>query len=156
MSKYTKEKLQAIVPQCKSMADVCRYFEVKPATGTQTHLSNKVKEWKIDISHFTGQAWNRGQSHPKKDALVYCFKGSTEGSHRLKTKLIRDGYKQAKCESCGIDKWLGEDVVLELDHKDSDHFNNELSNLQILCPNCHALQTRLRKQNGPVSQRKRK
>ena len=126
MSKYTKEKLQAIVPQCKSMADVCRYFEVKPATGTQTHLSNKVKEWKIDISHFTGQAWNRGQSHPKKDALVYCFKGSTEGSHRLKTKLIRDG------------------------------FNNELSNLQILCPNCHALQTRLRKQNGPVSQRKRK
>ena len=146
MSKYTKEKLEAIVPQCKSIADLCRHFNIQPSTGAQSHLSKKVKEYQVDTSHFTGQGWNKGMSFKKKDALVYCFKGSTITSHKLKLNLIRDGYKKASCENCGIDKWLGEDVVLELDHKDSDHFNNELSNLQILCPNCHALQTRLRKQ----------
>ena len=27
---------------------------------------------------------------------------------------------------------------MHIHHIDGDHFNNELSNLQILCPNCHS------------------
>lgn len=145
MPKYTKEKLKTIIPNCKSMADICRYFEVKPATGTQSHLSRKIKEWGLDISHFTGQGWNKGQSFPKKSVNDYCFKGSKVTSHKLKLVLIRDKVKEAKCEHCGIDTWMGEPVVLELDHIDSDHTNNEINNLQILCPNCHALKTRKNK-----------
>jgi hypothetical protein len=37
--------------------------------------------------------------------------------------------------------WNDKPIPLELHHKDGDHFNNELSNLQILCPNCHAQQS---------------
>ena len=33
---------------------------------------------------------------------------------------------------------MGKPIRLELDHIDSNHFNNNLDNLQILCPNCHA------------------
>jgi 5-methylcytosine-specific restriction endonuclease McrA len=40
---------------------------------------------------------------------------------------------------CGIENWLGKDITLELHHVDGNRFNNELSNLQILCPNCHSL-----------------
>lgn len=149
MSKYTKEKLEVIIPSCKSIAEVCRHFKIKESTGAQSHLSKRIKEFGIDTSHFTGQAWNKGLSFSKRDATEYCYKGSKEPSHRLKLKLIRDGYKKPKCESCGIDRWLGEPVILELDHKDSDHTNNELSNLQILCSNCHATFTRQRlKQRG--------
>ena len=35
---------------------------------------------------------------------------------------------------------MGEKIPLELHHKDGDHFINDFDNLQILCPNCHALQ----------------
>jgi 5-methylcytosine-specific restriction endonuclease McrA len=31
-------------------------------------------------------------------------------------------------------------LPLELHHKDRNHFNNDLNNLQILCPNCHSIQ----------------
>jgi len=38
------------------------------------------------------------------------------------------------CERCGYDK----KVILNVHHRDRDHGNNEMSNLELLCPNCHA------------------
>lgn len=61
-------------------------------------------------------------------------------SNVLKEKLIREGYKENKCENCGITTWFGTDIVLELHHKNGNHYDNDLSNLQILCPNCHSIQ----------------
>lgn len=44
------------------------------------------------------------------------------------------------CQECGFDKRRDNGgVILELDHIDGNHNNNEKSNLRILCPNCHAL-----------------
>lgn len=44
-----------------------------------------------------------------------------------------------KCNRCGIDKWLGELLSLELEHKDGNNKNNARENLEGLCPNCHSL-----------------
>lgn len=46
--------------------------------------------------------------------------------------------KPYKCEKCGIDNWLNETITLEVHHIDGDHNNNDVSNLQLLCPNCHS------------------
>lgn len=145
---YTKENLEFAIKESESWADVCRKMGVKPSTGAQTYLTKRAKNFEIDISHFKGQAHRKGKTFKKKNAIDYCFKGSKEPSDRLKKKLIRDGIKESKCEKCGIQKWYDEDLHLELDHKDSDHYNNELSNLQILCPNCHAVETRKRLRDG--------
>lgn len=59
----------------------------------------------------------------------------------LKEKLIREGIKEARCENCGLSKWLNVNIPLELHHVDGNHYNNNFANLKILCPNCHALQT---------------
>jgi 5-methylcytosine-specific restriction endonuclease McrA len=39
-----------------------------------------------------------------------------------------------KCAACDYDKipW-----ILEVHHKDRDRSNNDIENLEILCPNCH-------------------
>ena len=50
-------------------------------------------------------------------------------SHRLKLKLIRDGLKKSECEICGLSKWQGIDLPLELHHKNNNHFDNSLENL---------------------------
>lgn len=144
-TKYSKELLEKIVSKSLSWAEVCRSLNIKAMTGSQSHIKSVCEHYEISFEHFTGQAWNKGKTYTRKDALTYCFKGSTENSHRLKNRLIKDGYKMSKCEKCGIEEWQGEPVVLELDHIDSDHLNNEISNLQILCPNCHALKTRKRR-----------
>jgi DNA-directed RNA polymerase subunit RPC12/RpoP len=73
-------------------------------------------------------------------ALEYSQKSFGVSSHKLKFKLIKDGIKENKCEICGVSIWQGVPLPLELHHKDGNHFNNNLDNLQILCPNCHSIQ----------------
>lgn len=46
--------------------------------------------------------------------------------------------KENKCECCGCSEWNGKPLTMELHHKDGNHYNNEINNLQMLCPNCHA------------------
>ena len=40
---------------------------------------------------------------------------------------------------CGLKEWKGHDIPLELHHKNGVKDDLRLENLQILCPNCHAL-----------------
>jgi hypothetical protein len=42
-----------------------------------------------------------------------------------------------KCEECGKKKWNGEEIPLDIHHKDGDSDNDDLGNLSLLCPNCH-------------------
>jgi 5-methylcytosine-specific restriction endonuclease McrA len=65
--------------------------------------------------------------------------GISISSHRRKVLLLRDGLKEYRCESCGQTEWLGQPIPLELHHIDGNRNNNQLSNLQLLCANCHAL-----------------
>ena len=137
---YNKEMIESAVASSMCWADVCRKLGVQPMTGSQTHIKKRACDFKIDYSHFTGSGHKKGKTYEKKDALEYCFNGSTISSHKLKNKLIRDGYKEKRCEKCKNDKWMGEDIPLELHHIDSNHSNNEFKNLLILCPNCHAIE----------------
>lgn len=63
-------------------------------------------------------------------------------SSRLKEYLIRFNYKENVCEICGNEAiWNNKKLSLQLEHKDGNHFNNSLDNLQIICPNCHSQTT---------------
>jgi Zn finger protein HypA/HybF involved in hydrogenase expression len=89
---------------------------------------------------YKGNMSSKGKENitQRVSADKYLMKGSSLHSSKLKSKLFRDGLKEKKCECCGIEEWNGLPAPLELDHIDGDHYNNELSNLRILCPNCHA------------------
>lgn len=43
-----------------------------------------------------------------------------------------------QCEMCKLTEWQGKIIPIELDHRDGNSENNSLSNLRLLCPNCHA------------------
>ena len=59
-------------------------------------------------------------------------------SNKVRIKLLKEGYKEPRCESCGLTTWMNNPIPLELHHKDGNHHNNTLDNFQLLCPNCHA------------------
>jgi hypothetical protein len=51
------------------------------------------------------------------------------------------------CESCHNSTWLDNLIPLDLHHLNGDPTDNKLSNLQLLCPNCHALTSNFRGKN---------
>jgi len=91
----------------------------------------------------------RGINHPKygkKGANQYTKKSLLERNfdtigkdYKRKYLLEERGYR---CEQCGLDKDIFRvdgGCTLEMHHRDNNKFNNSKSNLEILCPNCHAL-----------------
>lgn len=91
---------------------------------------------------YKGQQAKKGQvkGNSYKPAEYYINSNKSIHSSKLRDKLIRDGIKEKKCELCGLSTWMGKELPLELHHKDGNHYNNELSNLEIVCPNCHSIQ----------------
>lgn len=66
---------------------------------------------------------------------------------KLKLKLLATGVKEKKCEKCNLEIWNNLPIPLELHHIDGNSSNNDLTNLQILCPNCHAQTDNFRGKN---------
>jgi hypothetical protein len=58
-------------------------------------------------------------------------------SSKTMKKFLLDKYGN-KCWNCGITEWNGKELVMELEHIDGNSTNNEISNLSLLCPNCHS------------------
>lgn len=137
------------VASSKAWSEVCRKLGIPPSTGSQTHFTKRAKDLGVDSSHFLGRSWNKGRNFKKQPVEKYLIKNSTIKSSKLRDKLIESGLKKRECEICKLSKWRNETIPLELDHINSDHWDNRLENLQILCPNCHTQITIKRRSISP-------
>lgn len=141
-SKRTKEEYEQAVRNSHSIAGVCRQLGLKPAGGNYRIIHQVIEQYHLDISHFTGKGWNVGLTFkPQKEKPLekILVKNSTFQSYKLKKRLLKEGLKEKKCECCGLRIWQGKEIPLEIHHINGDNHDHRISNLQMLCPNCHAL-----------------
>jgi hypothetical protein len=64
-----------------------------------------------------------------------------------------------RCNRCGWNEKnpITQNIPLEIHHKDGNYKNNQINNLEVLCPNCHSLtesHKNLNKGNGREKRRK--
>lgn len=146
--KYTEQELRKACADNFSYHRVLCQLGVTPAGGNYATLKKAIKYFNIDISHFTGQGWNKGKKHgPKRSLDDYLSNKFPIKTYSLKRRLLAEGIFQHKCYNCNNEEWLGEPTPLELHHIDGNSKNNNLSNLQLLCPNCHSLTSNYRGRN---------
>lgn len=97
-----------------------------------------------------------------KSGLHFCSRGCKDKAQRLegrkeihpshygtasnhKALLIRQRGK--KCQQCGLTEWLGVPIPLTLDHIDGDAYNDDESNLRLVCSNCDSISPTFRGRN---------
>ena len=155
MKAYTKEWLEELCADSYSYSEVLRKAGRKPGGGTNETLKKKILEYDIDISHFTGQRWQKSPTYEPRVGTKekYTLEEVFVPNSTITQKVLR-GYVERHniipyvCANCGCDgNWKDGIISLELDHIDGDNTNNMISNLRYLCPNCHALTNTYRGKN---------
>lgn len=97
---------------------------------TGNKFCNVSCQWEFKYKHFI-QKWLNGE----ESGIV----GKDDISDYIRKYLFE--IHNNSCEKCGwneINKFTGK-VPLQIHHVDGDCMNNNIKNLQLLCPNCHSL-----------------
>lgn len=82
-----------------------------------------------------------------------------DGTFSKRIKRYFMDFHNSKCQKCGWGEknQYTNKIPLEIHHVDGNHQNNKFENLELLCPNCHALTATTKganRGNGRASRRK--
>lgn len=131
--RWTDEQLTEVVATSDTYRSVVIKLGLSPSSKrTMDRIRYRCDELGIDRSHFVGGF--RGSRKHRKDEDV--FANGVQYSATTRRRFL-DKVEYA-CRGCGISEWCGKSIVLQVEHKDGDRFNNSLDNLELLCPNCHS------------------
>ena len=144
--KISSEDFKNVVAHSNSYSDIARYFNYSLNSAifnmikkrmTMENISlyvieNAQKKQRIEML----KKLHNSKKTPLKDILV---ENSSYNRSHLKARLIKEGLLEEKCYKCGLgSEWQGEQLTLQLDHKNGINNDNRLENLWLLCPNCHS------------------
>lgn len=140
---WTETELKIAVKNSTSIRQVLQKLQLKAAGGNHAQINNAIKDYIIDIKHFTGRGWSKGLKgigKPFNTLEGILVVNSRFQSHKLKKRLFKERLKEARCEECGWEKKsIDGRIPIELDHINGNNTDNRIQNLRILCPNCHSL-----------------
>lgn len=144
------ERLTALVAESTSFAQVLTKLDLPTEGRAHRELTKRVRYLGLDTTHFRGRGWSRNETaatHPivarisernrRSNEAVFVENSPEMKGPNLRRRLLELGWTYA-CSECGISEWLGQPLVLHVDHKHGINNDNRLTNLRFLCPNCHS------------------
>ena len=140
----TDSEFTDLVNRSATFTEIVIYFGLYAKGGNINTVKRRIKSLNILCPHIkTGKGSNKGKKpiNSKKIPLSSILDGSNPQykTFHLKNRLYSEGIKSKICESCGLGTlWNKKQIEHHLDHKNGNSRDHTLSNLQILCPNCHS------------------
>ena len=133
LSSITDEEFKSIVKHSYYINEVVLKCGYKNVSGLRTRnkIKKRINDMNLDISHFK-------YSKPK-NIKDLCIENGKYHRGGLKRRLIKAGILKEECYICKLGKiWQDKPLTLQLDHINGKNTDNRISNLRLLCPNCHS------------------
>ncbi len=89
---------------------------------------------KLILSGLHKKTCSRGCANTHRAGITYsgrALQDKVKSQRALKNRLLES--RGTSCERCGYDKF----EILQIHHKNRNRENNDLGNLELICPNCH-------------------
>lgn len=140
--KFSIDELREVVKTCKTFTEVATKLK-----ASRTSVTKQTKKNNIDYSHFIPA---RKRNIPTNELLsVGNIRRAT-----VKKRIVDENLIPYVCVICTLESiWMGNHLMLELDHINGDPGDNRLENLRFLCPNCHSQTPTNRGKNMSTSTR---
>lgn len=128
-----KSQILQWISEHRSKAYMAKALQCNPQT-----INSILKKFEIEYDGNQGGKGFSKTTNKYVPLMEYLQKSVDIQSNKVRIKLLKEGYKEYRCECCKLDNWMGIPISLELHHIDGNRYNNTLENFQLLCPNCHA------------------
>jgi hypothetical protein len=143
IEEYTKDTLTKYVAQCHSYAGVLRLFDKSKSGGSIKILQRYIRDYGLDTSHFNlnDKYVNPAYFNKKSNEEIF-IKDSPVDTQLVKNRILKYSLIEYKCHGKGCTitgDWLGNQITLQLEHKNGNNRDHRLENLEFLCPNCHSV-----------------
>ena len=159
---YNPNELQEILDKSNSFKDALRNLGMCDHGNNYSTLHRIIKEYNLDLTQINENRKEENRKFIKKlnsknritlEEILVENSTYTNGNN-IKNKLFEAGLKEYKCEQCGYTEWQNKPIPLQLHHKNGVHNDNRIENLELLCPNCHALTDTFSVKNHKKSNKK--
>lgn len=127
-----------LINNSSSTADVLRSLDYTVKGNSWAYKIIAERMDKLNLSFGKKLKINQNGRVAKIPLEQVLTEDSDYNRTKLKERLVEEGIKKYECECCGISEWMNKPISLQLHHLNGIHNDNRLSNLQLLCPNCHS------------------
>lgn len=138
--------IENLIKSASCLAEILEHVNLSNIRTNRYNLANAIRHLKLDAPD-----WKLNKAALRKKILwgrdKEIFRNFSNEEHLPSQAIIKDRYLAYRasndltpqCDKCSLGMtWQNEPIVLQLDHVDGNKYNNVLTNLRLLCPNCHS------------------
>lgn len=137
----TDEQFVELIKNSSNIAEVLFKlgYTVKGNSWGYSQIKQRMVDLNLDKKDFKGKSalvMGTRQKEISADKLLRV--NCKHARNVLRRCIVKNNLLLYKCAICGLSKWNGKTLSLELDHINGINNDNRLENLRFLCPNCHS------------------
>lgn len=134
------EDFKSIIAKNRSRSAIFDELRMRKSSTSFRILNRRIFELGLDTKHF-----QLGGEIAKRKILLNntnLFVENQTKVEMVRRRILKEELIEYRCAECKLKNvWNNKPITLELDHINGERYDNRLSNLRWLCPNCHSQTT---------------